>query len=52
MKLLDIPKFVGEYFYKESGIYYLQKGYVGALEEYIFDKKIERNNWVALKYQK
>ncbi|CAA7386742.1 restriction endonuclease [Chryseobacterium fistulae] len=39
LKLCDIPKFVGGYFYSKRGIYYLQKGYVGALEEFIYDKK-------------
>lgn len=40
LKFFDVPKFVGEFSYEESGIYYLQKGYVNALEEYIFDRKI------------
>lgn len=39
LKLLDIPKFVGEYFYKENGVYYLQKGYVKALKEFLFEDK-------------
>ena len=39
LKMFDVPKYVGEFFYSDSGIYYLQKGYVGALEEFIYDKK-------------
>lgn len=42
LKFFGIPKFVGEYFYKENGIYYLQTGYVDALEEFIFDKTNEQ----------
>lgn len=38
LKFFDNPKFVGEYHYSESGICYLQKGYLEALEEFIFEK--------------
>lgn len=39
LKFFDIPKFVGEYFYSENGVCYLQKGYLETLEEFIYDKK-------------
>ena len=38
LKFFDIPKYVGEYNYSESGICYLQKGYLETLEDFIFDK--------------
>ena len=31
LKFFDIPKYVGEYNYSESGICYLQKGYLETL---------------------
>jgi restriction system protein len=38
LKFYDIPKYVGQYNYSESGICYLQKGYLETLEDFIYEK--------------
>ncbi len=38
LKFFDIPKYVGEYNYSETGICYLQKGYLETLQDFIYEK--------------
>lgn len=37
LKFFDVPKFVGEYHDSDNSIYYLQQGYLEALEKFIYD---------------